>query len=414
MASALTEKQSDSKAEWPKFSGDSKKFRSWYLAIMTQLSITPWRDLYDSSRNDIVESTTNNTLNEKLYYKLVLALEGLALQHVVSRKHLRANGLAVLQDLVHTYKPKNIPEVIAAKTAEFWGTMKRSPSETVDTYFNRFQELLDDLADADEPISTKSAIRQFLFTLGPEFEPIQHNYRITNLPEAWKTQEWSKLLVLCWDYYNSIKPSVSDKKSFPESTFDKESHQKKVREWFLKPTKYCQQIVAEQRRHPNKCIYHLSKTHPTETCAVKKECDRILEANKKPTPSGPKPNPNVNGQLHHITEETPVESIDDEEVDNEFDTFVNDTNEDALLYFERLTKHYLRVVKNNPSPTHINHHAIQFPVIANSGANFHMFRDKEFFESISPASGNVILGVGVTTVPIQGVGTVKCKIGEHY
>ncbi len=135
--------------------------------------------------------------------------------------------MAVLQDLVHIYKPKNIPEVIAAKTAEFWGTMKRSPSETVDTYFNRFQELLDDLADADEPISTKSAIHQFLFTLGPEFEPIQHNYQINNLPEAWKTQEWSKLLVLCRDCYNSIKPSVSDKKSFPESTFDKESHQKK-------------------------------------------------------------------------------------------------------------------------------------------------------------------------------------------
>jgi hypothetical protein len=96
MASALTEKQSDAKAESPKSPGDSKKFRSWYLAIMTQLSITPWRDLYDSSRNDIVESTTNNTLNEKLYSKLVLALEGLALQHVVSRKHLRANGLAVL------------------------------------------------------------------------------------------------------------------------------------------------------------------------------------------------------------------------------------------------------------------------------------------------------------------------------
>jgi hypothetical protein len=43
---------------------------------MMQLSITPWRDLYDSSRNDIVESTTNNALNEKLYSKLVLALDG--------------------------------------------------------------------------------------------------------------------------------------------------------------------------------------------------------------------------------------------------------------------------------------------------------------------------------------------------
>jgi len=173
MASALTDKNVESKADWLKFSGDHKKFRSWYLALVTQLSIAPWTELYDSFKNDVVSMTTNTTLNGKLYSKLILALEGLALQHVVSQKHLRANGLLVLQDLVHAYKPKNIPEVIAAKTTEFWGSMKRSPTESLDAYYNRFQELLDDLVEADEPISTKSAIRHFLFTLGPEFESIQ-------------------------------------------------------------------------------------------------------------------------------------------------------------------------------------------------------------------------------------------------
>jgi hypothetical protein len=79
VATALTEKQTDSKAERPKFSGDSKKFCSWYLAIMMQLSITPWRDLYDSSNDDVVASTTNTTLNEKLYSKIILALDGTAL-----------------------------------------------------------------------------------------------------------------------------------------------------------------------------------------------------------------------------------------------------------------------------------------------------------------------------------------------
>jgi hypothetical protein len=86
----------------------------------------------------------------------------------------------------------------------------------------------------------------------------------------------------------------------------------------------------------------------------------------------------VPGQLRHITEDTPEESIGDEVFDNELDMLVNDTNEDALLYFERLTKHYLWVVKNNLSPTTINRHDMKFPVIADSGANFHMFRDKEF------------------------------------
>jgi hypothetical protein len=40
------------------------------------------------------------------------------------------------------------------------------------------------LEDADEPIATKAAIRQFIFTLGPEFESIQNNFPIDNLPPA--------------------------------------------------------------------------------------------------------------------------------------------------------------------------------------------------------------------------------------
>jgi len=222
-----------------KFGGDAKKFKAWYLAILTQLSIAPWHELYGSSKNDVVLITTNTTLNEKLYSKLILALEGQALQHVVSHKHLRANGISVLQDLTHTYEPKNIPEVIAAKTSDFWGSLKRNSNESVDAYFNRFHELLDDLAEADEAISTKSALCQFLITLGPEFKPIQHNYRINNLPEDWKTQDWPKFLALCCDYYNSVKPSFSERKPSPaDTTFDKDAHQKKIKDWFLNPVKF--------------------------------------------------------------------------------------------------------------------------------------------------------------------------------
>jgi DNA uptake protein ComE-like DNA-binding protein len=140
MVIAMSEKYMDSKVEWPTFSGDSKKFRSWYLAIMTQLAIAPWKELYDSSRNDVISMTMNAILNEKLYSKLILSLEGNALQHVVSRKHLQGQGIMVLQDLVHVYKPKNIPEVIAAKTTEFWGSLKQAPAESVDAYYNRSQE----------------------------------------------------------------------------------------------------------------------------------------------------------------------------------------------------------------------------------------------------------------------------------
>jgi len=77
-------------------------------------------------------------------------------------------------------------------------------SESIDSYYNRFHELLEDLSDADEPIALKSEIHQFVFTLGPEFETIQNNFCIGNLPSAWNTPDWPTLLLLCRDYYNLV------------------------------------------------------------------------------------------------------------------------------------------------------------------------------------------------------------------
>jgi len=122
-----------------------------------------------------------------------MTLDGNAFNSFVSRKHLRANGLLLLRDLVQTYKPK-----------KFWGNTKRFPTEFVDDYYNRFHDLLEDLEEADEPISTRSAIRHFIFTLGPEFETIQNNFCLDNLPLKWKTQDWPSLLALCRGYYNLV------------------------------------------------------------------------------------------------------------------------------------------------------------------------------------------------------------------
>jgi hypothetical protein len=94
-----------------------------------------------------------------------------------------------LGDLVQTYCPKQVPEVIAAKIGEFWSQLKCFPNDSVDNYYNCFEELLDDLLKANEPISTKSVIHQFIFTLGPEFETIQNNFRIGNLPPEWHNED---------------------------------------------------------------------------------------------------------------------------------------------------------------------------------------------------------------------------------
>jgi hypothetical protein len=60
----------------------------------------PWRDLYDPITHDIVLHTDKVSLNGKLYAKVLASLEGKALQNVINHKHLRANGLILLKELV--------------------------------------------------------------------------------------------------------------------------------------------------------------------------------------------------------------------------------------------------------------------------------------------------------------------------
>jgi hypothetical protein len=411
LSTDLSYKNNDTKSDWPKFSGDSKKFRAWYLAILAQLSLPPWQELYDPTLNDIVAVTSNTNLNGKLYAKLLVSLEGLALQSILSRTHLRANGLLLLQELTQTYKQKNVPEIIAAKTSEFWGNTKCLSSEMVDTYYYRFHELLDDLCDADEPISTKSAMRHFIYTLGPEFETIQNNFCIGNLPSNWFTQEWPALLVLCHDYYNSVKPQgVSKRDLSSETGFDRIAQHKKIRDWFMNPSRFRCDIEAEQKKHPGKCIYHLSNSHTTDECYIKKECDKIV-ADRKSDASSPSPNASSSGHLHHIKDDIFEDAVSNDFVENIVDESTNDTNNEELIYFARVTNHYLRLVM--ASPTFVtSRHNMKYPIIADSGANYHMFKENEFFETLHPANGRVYLGDGKTALNIQGIGTVKCKIGN--
>jgi len=49
---------------------------------------------------------------------------------------------------------------------------------------------------------------------------------------------------------------------------------------------------------------------------------------------------------------------------------------------------------------------MKYPVIADSGANYHMFKDKDFFVDTHPAFGKVLLGDGKTAISIQGIGTL--------
>ena len=329
---------------------------------------------------------------------------------------MRANGLQLLLELSKTYKPTNVPEVIGAKTVEFWGHMKRLPNESIDDYYDRFHELLEDLQDADEPIPTKNAIRQFIFTLGPEFESIQHNYRVKVLPAEWFAEDWPTILTLCHDYYNSVKPrGIIHKETTGDSSAERIVYQKKIRDWWSNPTKFGHLIEAEQAKYPGKCLYHLIKSHQSSSCAVKTECDRLLASTQSLAQTNvSKSGVNTTGHLHHITDASDdgaEEQVEDLGVDFLPDDVVNDTNDESLQYFSRVSNHYLRLVPNVSSS--ISRHDRQFPIIADSGANCHMFRDKAFFKSLQPASGNVILGDGKTSLPIQGIGTILLQFDQH-
>jgi hypothetical protein len=58
---------------------------------------------------------------------------------------------------------------------------------------------------------------------------------------------------------------------------------------------------------------------------------------------------NTTGRLRHITEDLD-EEVEQEEVENVLpDAQTNNTNEEVLPYFARVTNHYLRLVKNSPT-----------------------------------------------------------------
>jgi hypothetical protein len=93
--------------------------------------------------------------------------------------------------------------------------------------------------ETGEPIPIHSAIHQFIFILGTDFVPIQNDYWIGLLPDAWKNTDWPTLLVLCRDCANSVRPhSYKIDLNSDLSNFDRAAHHKKIKQWFMNPFKF--------------------------------------------------------------------------------------------------------------------------------------------------------------------------------
>jgi hypothetical protein len=158
-------------------------------------------------------------------------------------------------------------------------------------------------------------------------------------------------------------------------------------------------------------LYHLSKTRPSSACFIKKECDKLVK--DKSGSSSQSGDNTLSGNLLHITDDEIVEDIPDESFVDLFDSPSNDGNDDVLAYFARMSHHYLHLAKASLSTDGSGRHPMQYPIIADSGANYHMFKEKEFFGDIRPTKGSVLLGDGKTSINIKGVGTLQCMIDGH-
>jgi hypothetical protein len=117
--------------------------------------------------------------------------------------------------------------------------------------------------------------------------------------------------------------------------------------------------------------HHLSDTHPTESCSIKKECDRIIAQRSTTTTS------QSSGHLRNVKEDLLDEQVHEELTDMLPESDSNDTNDAELFYFVRVRNHCLHLMQSSSSIQ--TRHEMQYPIIADSGANFHMFREREFF-----------------------------------
>jgi hypothetical protein len=91
----------------------------------------------------------------------------------------------------------------------------------------------------------------------------------------------------------------------------------------------------------------------------------------------------------------------------------SDANGNALLYFAHMSNHYLCLVKTSSILLSVSQHEIKFSATADSGGNYHIFKEREFLETLYPTFCTVLLGDGKTTLKIKVVGTVKCKTGSN-
>jgi hypothetical protein len=151
---------------------------------------------------------------------------------------------------------------------------------------------------------------------------------------------------------------------------DSVEHHNKVKQWSLNPTQFCHEMESKQKYPSWQMYLPLSITHPTEECAVKKNVVIYWWWNVREVPLCL-----LLLNLLGMYERGYILRYCFSWWCLWYWGATNDTNKDDVYYFAWMTHHYLCLVKASPTLSVYSRHQMKFPIITDSGANFHMFKE---------------------------------------
>jgi deoxyuridine 5'-triphosphate nucleotidohydrolase len=465
-------KKGPQSSKLPRFSAkENEIFIDWYDDVLCILSLSEWKDIYNSETNDIKETTnsTNQQLSEHLYTSLRLALHGEAGSIMKGNEHkFRNKGIEFLQSMKPIFHPKWPASNQNTKMIEFFQFFRAS-SVTIDTYANQFKRLLRDLHYNGVTIAPQQAKHSFIQGLGSEFIPIRN---MPTLPPEYASNDIDTLTAVARDHLarilgnraiqklqqqqsrasNPTTPSTpSPSSQTPRSTpsgnpsapsptptpppprpqQDQEPYQKEImREIGFRVHDQARINYWQSQTQPNNCYYHRTNTHPTSQCSRLQRAIQRSSSGSAPTstfipnplyclptsPPSPSPTPPpTNIPPPPPPPRTPLHPPPQPPAARVVaSTMVEDVSSDSENEntIEINNTNFDTDYYSQSSPS-VAPNIQTFPFVVDSGATDHMCNNRSLFTSFqsTPQSQfSVRLGDGNTKCKVQGTGTIQLQL----
>lgn len=427
------------------------QFRDWYNKIISILATDEWKDLYNTSTQDVIpDGHTKPSLNNHFYSALLLALKDSVEQFIQGMPHLCGDGVGVLLALRAAYKGRltNI-EIMQLQGQLLGGLHFRGRNETVEQFASRTLQISNDLQEHGIYIPPTSLKNSFISGLGPDFHDIMKDLNRNRLDPKWQPILIRDLIEPARSYLLLQQKLRANHATYKQSTSNNTSNQptnpntqnqpkpnnpENKNEAAIKNGTFKYEDFQKEVDN-NKCLYHNS-THP-DTKNPSFECTKLKQLisdhpqttipkpSKPTTTSTPKPNINPPPQAKTATNIKPPETdqishnTDDEKINDALDNLTEfgdnlNNNNDTLTPYSPCS--YLSITAHSVSIQ--KHHNISHKTVVDSGAYPMIFHSKDYFTHIEPWTNpihtQVVLADGTSTAPICGVGTVSFIINNTY